>query len=196
MRCPVLPVKATKVLINQSCRAVTVSFQEMSWRHTNHVLPQEMGREGSIRFFCPLVQTGKVYSFFTHSWNPSTLRSQNNKVEVLAGEIIGATWFVIKSWCNAREMYTRDPSADRHKNTKSLYKATASSTRHFKAKSGHISQLLLALSSSHISVSIHYLKLQWLSRTPFSPTLENQLNLIFTAKCTISNADSIQIQCR
>lgn len=137
MRCPVLPVKATKVFINQSYRAVTVSFQEMSWRHTNHVLPQETGREGSICFFCPLVQTGKVYSFFTHSWNPSTLRSQNNKVEVLAGEIIGATWSVIKSWCNAREMYTRDPSADRHKNTKSLYKATASSTRHFKAVRSH-----------------------------------------------------------
>lgn len=163
--------------------------------HKSCAAPGNGQRRVCTFFFVLWYKLGRYTAFSPTLESPSTLRSQN-KVEVLPGEIIGATWFVIKSWCSAREMYTRGPSADRHKNTESLYKATASSTRHFKAKSGHVSQLLLALSSSHISVSIHYLKLQWLSRTPFSPTLENQLNLIFTAKCTISNADSIQNQCQ
>lgn len=104
-----------------------------------------------------------------------TLKSHSNTVKVLAEETTGATWFVymliIKSQCKASKAHSRDPSADRHKNTKSLYKATASSARHFKAKAGQVSQVIFSSQQP-----IYYLKLQWLSRTAFSPALGNQLN--------------------
>lgn len=51
-------------------------------------------------------------------------------------------------------MHIRDPSADRHKDEESLYKATASFTKHFKAKAGQVSQLLL-LWAAHTSVSAY-----------------------------------------
>lgn len=154
MRCPVFPIKAAKVSINQSCRAVILSCHEMSWRHTDHVLPQEMNRIYTV-FLVLWYKLGRYTAFSPTPESPSTLKSWKNKVKVLAGEIIGATWFVymliIQSWCKSRQMYTRDPSADRHKNTRTLYKATASSTRHFTAKAGQVSQLLL-LWAAHTSV--------------------------------------------
>lgn len=107
---------------------------------------------------------------------------------------------IIKSWSKARETHSRDPSADRQKDERSLYEATASSTRHFKAKAGQVSQVIIS-SEQPIQQREHVLPetAMVIKNCTFSyPWKINKTitNLIFPAKCTISDVDFIQNQCQ
>lgn len=113
--------------------------------------PRKWTEKGLGGVFCPLVQTGKVYSFFTHSWKPLHTKELKKQGRSLSREQPD----LFLCWLLNPDANLGRCTLEIHQQTdmkiqKTLYKATASSTKHLTAKVGQVSQLLLW--AAHTSV--------------------------------------------